>query len=539
MYTYDGDGRLTGLTYAPGQHITRDYHDEGRFVKVSDWLGNTTTFYYTQAGILNEVDYPNGTCAARDSDTVVLTRCGDKKKGIAAFTYHRNNDGQVISAKASIAGTGNGRDDVFGYSATGALNLVKSPRKNAPDGRYRYDAIGDLTEFPDGTTFAVVGGQIQSRQTAAGDLLTGFHYNSAGDRTSTVTSSGTTIDLSYDQAERLTGYGGQVQYTYDGDGLLATRTAAGHTTSFTWDRSAQTPLLLSDGTAQYIYGPDGQPFEQIVGSQITYLLTDAQNSVRLLTDSKGKVAGSYSYSPYGHVDHRTGKTTTALQFDSQYTDQACGCQYLRNRFYDLDTAEFLTPDPDLNETGTPYGFAAGDPLDRADPTGQFPKWLGITLLTVAFIAVTVLTDGADLPELGALEELNGARTLGQLERIGESGARAAEEEAASDGATSAATTGTARTATTRIQFGPLKIERTTTDTRPVVLDASQQEASRAAGTSNSSLFGRVFTTDRKNNIKKRLKNPLFWAGAAGKAHGVYQACVGQNTDAANCASSIL
>jgi hypothetical protein len=39
------------------------------------------------------------------------------------------------------------------------------------------------------------------------------------------------------------------------------------------------------------------------------------------------------------------------------------------RYYDPQTAQFLTRDPLEDETGAPYNYAAGDPLDLTDPMG--------------------------------------------------------------------------------------------------------------------------------------------------------------------------
>ncbi len=40
------------------------------------------------------------------------------------------------------------------------------------------------------------------------------------------------------------------------------------------------------------------------------------------------------------------------------------------RYYDPTTAQFLTVDPDIATTLSPYGYVQGDPLNSADPTGM-------------------------------------------------------------------------------------------------------------------------------------------------------------------------
>jgi hypothetical protein len=43
------------------------------------------------------------------------------------------------------------------------------------------------------------------------------------------------------------------------------------------------------------------------------------------------------------------------------------------RYYDPATAQFLTVDPKVAATLSPYGYVNGDPLNRDDPTGECPN----------------------------------------------------------------------------------------------------------------------------------------------------------------------
>jgi RHS repeat-associated protein len=40
-----------------------------------------------------------------------------------------------------------------------------------------------------------------------------------------------------------------------------------------------------------------------------------------------------------------------------------------DRYYDPDTGQFLTVDPDVDETGQAYAYAGGDPANLNDPSG--------------------------------------------------------------------------------------------------------------------------------------------------------------------------
>ena len=43
--------------------------------------------------------------------------------------------------------------------------------------------------------------------------------------------------------------------------------------------------------------------------------------------------------------------------------------YLRARYYDPSTAEFLSRDPLTTLTHSPYGYVSGNPLNGRDPSG--------------------------------------------------------------------------------------------------------------------------------------------------------------------------
>ena len=108
-------------------------------------------------------------------------------------------------------------------------------------------------------------------------------------------------------------------YAYNGEGLRTAQTISGTTTYLAWDMTKELPLILSDGTNSYIYGPDGLPIEQISsGGTVSYLHHDQQGSTRLLTGSTGTVTGKCTYSAYG-APTCEGTTTTPIGYDAQYT----------------------------------------------------------------------------------------------------------------------------------------------------------------------------------------------------------------------------
>jgi RHS repeat-associated protein len=81
------------------------------------------------------------------------------------------------------------------------------------------------------------------------------------------------------------------------------------------------------------------------------------------------IVATYSYDAYGAVTGSTGTASTPFQYAGQYTDGESGLQYLRARYYDPQTAQFITVDPLVGTTQEPYGYAGVNPLNVVDPLG--------------------------------------------------------------------------------------------------------------------------------------------------------------------------
>lgn len=206
---------------------------------------------------------------------------------------------------------------------------------------------------------------------AAGNQTISYGYDKEGNRTSVSPSGQAPVALGYDQANRLTSFGTSASYAYNGDGLRGSKKVGSVSTAFTWDQSGALPLLIAAGATWYIYGPDGQPVEQITSGTPVYLQDDQQGSTRLLTDAAGAITGTYSYGPYGEVASHAGAASTALQYDGQYSDAESGYLYLQARYYDPAAGQFLSADPAVALTAAPYGYGADNPLNADDPLGLF------------------------------------------------------------------------------------------------------------------------------------------------------------------------
>ena len=122
--------------------------------------------------------------------------------------------------------------------------------------------------------------------------VTTYTYDNAGERTSNVAPLGTDT-LSYDQAGRLVAFD-KTAYAYNGDGLRMSKTATGQQAeTFAWDLSSSQPMVLQDGSIDYVYGPGGLPLEQIGAPTITLVGTGA-NDETLTGGAKSSITVNFS-----------------------------------------------------------------------------------------------------------------------------------------------------------------------------------------------------------------------------------------------------
>jgi RHS repeat-associated protein len=372
-YGYDANGNRNSITY-PGQTtpVVRTFDDAERLKTVTDWNSNKTTFGYDGNGAVKTTAYPNGTTvtngyddAARSTSTIAVTGTAT----VFSLTFGRDANGQLASQTTGSASKSfgyNTKEQLASEGTTGyAMDAADNPATVA-GATQAFDPAGQLC-------WASAGGTVTNPSCGTVPAgATGYTFDNLGQR-----KTAGPVTYGYDQAGRLTTLGGSASatYRYNGIGLRTAKTVGAVTTTFVWDDGA-TPNILTDGTNSYLYGPGGLAIEQIGAGGSFWYVHDQVGSTCALLDGSGAVAGGYSYTPYGRAAV-TGTARTPLQFTGQYTDAESGLVYLRARYYDPMTGLFLTVDPDVGTTGTPYAYTRGNPLNLTDLSGlcwSFVQW---------------------------------------------------------------------------------------------------------------------------------------------------------------------
>ncbi|MHB8499156.1 MAG: hypothetical protein ACYDES_14470, partial [Acidimicrobiales bacterium] len=308
-YGYNANSDVTCLSY-PGASatcvsansgqglVTYAYNQADQMTAMSDWTSHTTTFAYSPNGQVTTTGYPT---TAQTTMTRTYATAGQLTGETTANT-------NLPGGSQSTAWT----ENPAGLFATTQQNT-------APGATYSYDPLGQVTGLSSAATYSYDQlGQVSS-VTPSGAGTTNFGYganqalcfsgtgsgtcasppagattygtNATGARCWSTTgvdpaatcasppTSPTTTTYAYDQAGNLTcvttpnttgascanqAGADSSTYTYNGDGLRMSATPSGQgTTQFTWDTQGSVPLLLSDGTNDYLYGPGSVPIEQI------------------------------------------------------------------------------------------------------------------------------------------------------------------------------------------------------------------------------------------------------------------------------------
>jgi RHS repeat-associated protein len=139
----------------------------------------------------------------------------------------------------------------------------------------------------------------------------------------------------------------------------------------TWDTSGHPPTRGSGSSPDPAGSGDNEP-----------VLTDGALALALDFDDADTASAAALLHPENRVNgFRAAAEDCAgenvLQFPYWRLENESGydgsrrqiLNYLRARYYDPATAQFLSVDPMVAKTMSPYGYAAGDPLNASDPSG--------------------------------------------------------------------------------------------------------------------------------------------------------------------------
>jgi len=128
---------------------------------------------------------------------------------------------------------------------------------------------------------------------------------------------------------------------------------------------------------EYTYGLQRVSQYQVISNLWTpsFYVYDGAGSVRQLANAAGAVTDTYEYDAFGVTLSHTGTMPNNYMYRGEQYDADLGLYYLRARYYNSLTGRFLSRDPEAGKAKIPatlhkYLYAAGDPVNMADPRGR-------------------------------------------------------------------------------------------------------------------------------------------------------------------------
>jgi RHS repeat-associated protein len=250
---------------------------------------------------------------------------------------------------------------------------------------YAYDAAGNLVASgPPGTP--VTYAYNANNQLLSGGGVT-FTYDGAGRRVREAwTPPGgplQSVEYTWDARDRLASYrdaaGATTTYAYDSRGTRVAKDGADGPLDFLVDRENATgysQIVRQDGLGlerSFVYGT--RLLQAVDGGVRQFPLVNNIGSARALTGPAGEVTDAFDYQAYGELLTQTGTSALPHRFAGEESDPESGLTYLRARYHDPRTGAFLTRDPLAGNEGDPlsqhrYLYAAGNPVNRTDPSGR-------------------------------------------------------------------------------------------------------------------------------------------------------------------------
>lgn len=381
QYEYDPTGALVALIYPSGVRVDYVRDLNGKIASAALSSQALLTVERDATGLTERVSFQDGVQSDYGRDLAGRTTSITYTEGVSGvemFSEVLSRDRAGLVATQDYAREGIATmERALSRDALGRATGVAEDGGESATLVYRashevtQDDLGSVTQFSDG-------GVPMLTNLADGTSIA-YEYDELGRRVGS--SSSAQADASvfeYDGFDHLTAAtveGARVEYGYSqGLRVSARDVASGTLEPFAWDSLATVPRLLEDGDHTYLYLDSATPVAQVslADGSIQYLLGDSLGSIRAVVDQAGTVVASMDYSAFGQLQATSDNAdATIFGFAGEQRDPT-GLVYLRARYLDPVSGQFLTLDPAGPVTGMPYAYTAGDPFGQTDPLGLNP-----------------------------------------------------------------------------------------------------------------------------------------------------------------------
>lgn len=123
---------------------------------------------------------------------------------------------------------------------------------------------------------------------------------------------------------------------------------------------------------------NGQTPPEILDSEMYWIHPDHLGSSSVLTNSAAKITNWYEYMPFGEslLELTTHDYGNPYRYNGKEFDSETGLYYYGARYYDPQRSFWLSVDPLVELTMSPYTYTWNDPVNYSDPTGMIGERAG-------------------------------------------------------------------------------------------------------------------------------------------------------------------
>ena len=383
-YAYDLAGNRTLMAYPDGYILHYKYDALNHLVRIYDDEKTIVAYEYDAAGrrtkrTLGNVTYTEYVYNAMNYLTE-LTNYTSGGTIQSSFKYDYNKAG-MRQSMTSLEGL-----HTYNYDDTYQLTSVTYPNEDKAD--YKFDAVGNrisVTENGNATNYTT--NNLDQYTNVGNENLT---YDKNGNLTKSQNTSETTI-YSWNEDDQLIGVnknGTQINYQYDYQGRLISKTTNDNYIRYIWDGFDLVAEMDKSGNVitRYIYGNQLDEIINITKTEENFWCQqDGLNSVVSVTNNNGEVIETANYDAYGSL--RNGNISSVPQrFAGMLWDELASLYYARARWYNQDHGKFLSIDPlEMTNNVNPCIYASNNPVNFIDPLGLFDVLNIITSVPGIFI----------------------------------------------------------------------------------------------------------------------------------------------------------
>jgi RHS repeat-associated protein len=370
-----GDADWVRFRHAGGLETARELSGGGRVERSYDPGGRVEELFVGRGGRKGGPGEPEWVGDARVGEVVQTFdwTASDRlvavhERGRGTTTDELDANGRVILRRHADA-----RVEQYGFDAKGSIyQPSQGARRYAPGGRLLQR--GDWTYHHDARGCVV-------RKERGGDKPERWDYEwTVSGRLAKVVGPDVQVELVHDpfarRVSKLVSRDGRVEshttYGWDGDQLITLDerrpTADGGVDHIAWS-FVYTPGDPTPTASRCRVNGAEQPWSYWVHSE-----TEPTPLARI--DAAGRVVERIEATLLGKV---LSPTALLHRYPGQICDPEIGLHYNGHRYYDPETAQFLTPEPlGLQGSLLPYAYADNYPLQIVDPTGLQPVTTVVT-----------------------------------------------------------------------------------------------------------------------------------------------------------------